>query len=238
MICDEMEGGMDVRKYIQRGSITVEAALVVPVCFLVLMSLSCLFQAIRLQNDIQLKLLKSVQNCNSSTRHITEIQSFVEKGVLLRWEEKNGESLCYTEYSIDIPFLGKRYGKLRRYQQMVADEYDGISMITEEDVQYVYITTNGTVYHWNRECTYLQPGIQKSSLSQMTVRRNQSGEKYYPCESCCGSDGLQETARVYWTSYGNRYHSSRQCSRLKRNVRKVRFDEIGSMPACSKCGEG
>ena len=50
----------------EQASYTVEAAFVVPLGFLVLMSLSCLFTGAVKQNNVQMALLKTVQDISAA----------------------------------------------------------------------------------------------------------------------------------------------------------------------------
>ncbi len=53
------------------------------------------------------------------------------------------------------------------------------------------------------------------------------------CEYC----GKYTDDEVYITEYGDKYHSSLSCSRLARNVRRVKLSEAKkAYPPCSKCG--
>lgn len=51
----------------------------------------------------------------------------------------------------------------------------------------------------------------------MDVLRNASGAKYYSCEHC---GQTKDTTSIYYTLYGTRYHSSRNCTELKEIFRK------------------
>ncbi len=109
--------------------------------------------------------------------------------------------------------------------QAAADGADG------EEI--VYITPEGTVYHRSRGCTYLKLSIVAVDIKSLEAMRSSNGEIYYPCEVCgknCGST-------VFVTSYGNRYHSTLQCSSIKRTVLAVRISETGGRGACSKCAK-
>lgn len=97
----------------------------------------------------------------------------------------------------------------------------------------VYITKTGTVYHLDRNCTYLNPKIEAVPGQSVSDMRNASGEKYAPCGSCgAGGSGGQ----VYITSYGNSYHKRLDCPGLKRTIYTVPLSEVGARRRCSKCG--
>ena len=97
----------------------------------------------------------------------------------------------------------------------------------------VYVTENGTVYHEDRNCTYLNLSIKTVTAAELSSKRNSSGGIYYACESCGGESSA--SGIYYITTYGDAYHTSLTCSGLKRTVYLVSRDET-ELPACSKCG--
>lgn len=110
-----------------------------------------------------------------------------------------------------------------------AGEHDSI-----KEEQMVYITENGTVYHTDISCSYLNPSTKAIQVDEIAGKRNQSGAKYYPCEIC--GDYAPSGGVVYITNYGNRYHTTASCSGLKRNIKVVPISEVGGRGLCSKCG--
>ena len=111
------------------------------------------------------------------------------------------------------------------------DVENGMSDFTKEDPM-VYITETGTVYHTNRNCTYLNPSVRAVDISDIEGSRNQSGGKYYPCE-LCGRQNAQ--GKVYITGQGSSYHSSINCSGLKRTIYTIPLSQAGGRGRCSKC---
>lgn len=97
----------------------------------------------------------------------------------------------------------------------------------------VYITKSGSVYHLDRNCTYLNPKIETVSAQSVSDRRNASGAKYVPCGSCGAGGGADQ---VYITSYGSSYHKRLNCPGLKRTIYTVPLSEVGARGRCSKCG--
>ena len=104
---------------------------------------------------------------------------------------------------------------------------------SEQELDIVYITENGTVYHENRNCTYLVLSIREVSRSVAETAVNQWGKKYSPCEKC-KPDSISLT--LYITEEGERYHSDRNCSGLKRTVFSVPRSRAVGYRACSRCG--
>ena len=104
--------------------------------------------------------------------------------------------------------------------------------VRHEAEEYVYVTETGTVYHRDRECTYLRLSIKEVDRSTLKDLRNSSGHKYYACASCGKSAGN----RVYITSEGTSYHSSLSCHGLKRTVSCIPLSQAGGLRPCSRCG--
>lgn len=228
---------MDKSGLWKKASYTVEAALVVPFAFLALMSFSCLFAMLLRQNSMQLEMVKAVQVYSSTGSQAASLGILFNDHALLQWQDIADGKICYVSSREGIPFIGSRFMKLHRYQQMVASHYKGVSMASDaEGDDIVYVAANGRVYHLDRECTYLRTRIQSIVVSQLETKRNESGGIYYPCESCCQSQPAAAESSVYIASYGNRYHIQSGCPKLKRTVRAVHQSELGDMPACSKCG--
>ena len=106
------------------------------------------------------------------------------------------------------------------------------SAVSEE---YVYITENGSVYHLTDSCTHLKLSISDVNREELVDLRNESRGKYYECEKCCENGGMQEI--YYITKQGDRYHAMISCSGLKRTMYRVKKQEVGDLPVCSRCSQ-
>lgn len=104
---------------------------------------------------------------------------------------------------------------------------------TTEDT--VYMTEHGSVYHFDRYCSYIRIVTEAVPTETVGEERNLSGARYYACEFC--SPVLQRGTQVFITEYGTRYHASSTCSAIKRNVRECSREEVRQVyPSCSRCG--
>lgn len=113
--------------------------------------------------------------------------------------------------------------------------YDNtLSSVSPEGEEVVYITNTGVVYHRERTCSYLKMTISKASKEVLADIRNYNGAKYYFCEICEESEG--STTIFFITEYGDRYHTSMNCSALKRIITEVLISEVENRKPCSKCG--
>ena len=108
----------------------------------------------------------------------------------------------------------------------------GTEEVAEKKEPIVYVTTNGTVYHTNLECSYLKRNVDTVTYEDLKWKRNESGGKYYLCEFCSKKKPGQS---VYITKYGDRYHYRATCPGLTRGIRSILLSQINGLPQCSKC---
>ena len=104
---------------------------------------------------------------------------------------------------------------------------------TEVEEEYVYITECGTVYHRSRDCSHLRISVSICNASDVSMKRNDYGQKYRPCERCASGNS---TGLVFITDKGDKYHNSANCSGLKRTIKTVKLSETGGRGPCSLCG--
>ncbi len=96
----------------------------------------------------------------------------------------------------------------------------------------VYVTTTGTVYHLDAQCSHIRLSVKRVALQEVQNLRNQDGGRYHPCEVCNGKYGDM----VYITDTGDRYHSTISCRGLKRGVMEIPLSELKGWKACNRCG--
>jgi len=98
---------------------------------------------------------------------------------------------------------------------------------------HVIVAENGVVYHTDPDCVYLNPRVREVKASDLGHLRADDGSIYHPCEYCHPS----KSGNVYITPDGDRYHSSRHCSRLTRTTHEETMEEAAShLHPCPKCG--
>lgn len=162
---------------------------------------------------------------------------------------KMGISLIESDFSGDYIDLQANYkmrlpiglfGKqdISITQRLKCRKWTGNSGNVAEDGEekMVYITPTGDVYHLNRDCTSIKLSISTVHGRTVSSIRNETGEKYDACSKCMKHKN-PDTMMVYVTKYGELFHSSRSCSRIKRTVLAVRKSEVENRAACSKCRE-
>jgi len=113
--------------------------------------------------------------------------------------------------------------------------YDGINAVAPatDDDPIVYVTKNGSVYHTDMNCRYLNPSTRSVPAASVDDLRNKDGKKYYACEVCGAGAGF---GSVYITDYGTRYHSNLYCSGIKREILAIHLSEVGGRGPCAICG--
>lgn len=242
------------------GSMTVEAAFVIPMFLFAALSLLYLFEVMTIQTNIR----AGMHYAGKKYAEQAGISFFVsgdelEKDIQeeIGVERLNGSMIeggvagidCSESYvdllneilymkvsyviRIPIPVFGTFH--ITKEENIRIKGWCGYesSVPVSVEQKIVYMTENGVVYHTDYHCPYLDLSVHMVPFSGLEELRNESGGKYYPCEKC----GQQQTGMgVYVTDYGNRYHTSISCSSLKRKIYSVPISETAGKGACSKCG--
>lgn len=245
-----------------RASLTVEAAIALPLFLFFLLQIMSVMNMIGMQSRLN-AALHQIGNKTAFDGYLYGQTEFFVKNQILDYAGKkyldsscirngasgisfDGTSIMkrndiveiYLTYRLQplFPVMGfESFAVSQCYYGRAWTGYDvesGISDFTKEDPM-VYITETGTVYHTNRGCTYLNPSVEAVPMTAIDGSRNQSGGKYYPCE-ICGRKSVTES--VYVTGQGNSYHTSIMCSGLKRTIYTIPLSEAGGRRKCSKCG--
>ena len=245
----------------KRGSLTIEAALVLPIFIFMMvcvMSLSALllFQLslkASMQEEMKLCAMQNVEGQIPSADEMAQrILSPINEIILaIAPVEGKSDGIEFSEEGStdEILRLQARYKAKLYYdfadlfarefaQEAVYHNWDGYRLGLCSDVgdveeEYVYITETGEVYHRSRNCSHIRLRIRQIAGSQIETARNSSGGRYKSCEHCHSrpTDGS-----IYITEDGDRYHNSLSCSGLKRTVTAVPISQVGDRRPCSRCG--
>ncbi len=245
------------------GSLTIEAALVLPLFLFALLSLlsllSLLLFSVRMQEALhqQTKYLAQQAFVEWETDEIAVQEAVVKEIGEPRIEKapiKDGMAgLDFTEtdlsdrelikltvsYEAMLPYDLFHLFNYRFYQSGFIHTWIGFEKGIDGRKQnhteeYVYITKDSEVYHRDRECSHIRLSVRAASPEKIDGLRNTSGGKYHSCEICHSSIGK---ALLYITEDGDRYHNSLSCSGLKRTVTAIPISEVGSRRPCSRCGQ-
>ncbi len=244
-----------------KGSMTVEAALLMSFFLLAVSLLFYFFFLIEFQVELQFAMERKVHEAAArrpeSPPGIQLLQRSVRQelleegkgiapgngGVRLVQNKEEGflDVTAVFEAGPAVNMFGPLRGTyVRRCRRRLWTGQESIrgagGQEAESEQDYVYITQKGTVSHRNRDCSYLRPSVHPESFSSLPDLRSADGSRYYPCERCIRGPDNRQT--VYITDYGNRYHGSRGCGSLNRWVIKIPAEEASGRPFCSKCKGG
>ncbi len=164
--------------------------------------------------------------------------SFLSSDVL---DEEDGIDII-ASYNVKIPihfFVLKDLPMRQRVRlrgwtgHRVPAKYKKDTTENAADDPVVYITETGTVYHTNPVCRHIKISV-RSVIGVPLGIKNDNGAYYYPCESCCKGT-IDDKAVYYITSDGTRYHSKKDCSKIKRTVKEVHLSEVSDRRQCKNC---
>ena len=251
-----MKKGSVKGKKAYKGSLALEASLVLPVFLFFILTLFLGMETVRFQSNV-------LEGLNEGLGRIYAGEEDGKGAVLPYLDEQKLPYLCVeggrsgisvqdhsTTGTDGIIELSASYGirpvtdlmpigDIRIRDRVIGHAFTGYTggfgndHDTEED-EYVYITETGKKYHRSTECTHIRITPTAVDASYIESGRNRNGAKYYPCERCRPSlSGL-----LFITPDGSRYHCDSNCSSLKRTVWALPLKEAisrGYTP-CSKCG--
>lgn len=235
-----------------RGSLSLEAGMVIPIFLFFMMTILLGIEMVRLQTNV-FEALHEEYICEFEERR-NDTSRFYEY-----LESKNNVYLCAdggvnladnstidtdgyinltAEYAFK-PFIYLMPLNLKSVRDTVyGHSFTGFSDWGSEYInegnEYVYVTATGVKYHRSPDCSYIKVSPRAINASELDNYRNSSGGKYYPCRTC----HAKKRGTVYITGDGSAYHQSANCSALKRSVRIITLkeaEESGYTP-CSKCG--
>lgn len=246
--------------FTSRGSLTLEAAIVVPIFFFTMLCLAYLLEMMTIQTTVRNGLYSAgkeaakeayagnILTVGELERQIIENigreqlnNSIVSGGADgidcggTTFHRITGVMDLSVEYQVKIPILMFRIAPITCEETLRVKGWNGyISNAVElTKDKTVYVTDTGIVYHKDAHCTYLDMSVQSVQRDAVSDHRNQSGAKYYACEACGKTQ--TESAIVYITLYGTRYHTSLECKKITRNIYAISIDEAYGLGGCSKC---
>ncbi len=252
--------GSKINKLWKRGSMTIEAALAIPLFLFAVLCLVYLLEIQTVKFSISAAAYSAAKNAAEEIPVISilnpvklkaDIVNAVGSERLERSIVEGGSSglHCWTSYydaqdgiihmrvnyRVRLPLPGYTGAGTKISHEFDIKAWTGYQKpgVESEDDTIVYITDTGVVYHINYQCPVLQLSIQFVPYSDLAHLRNEDGGRYHACEKCVHGSTM---AGIYVTNYGNKYHNSLNCSGLKRSIRAVRKSEVAGRRECSRCG--
>ncbi len=241
----------------RRGSLTVEAALVLPLFLFAMLLVGYLGMMIRCQDEVQWALTRTareaaVEYAASGSRAsaskpacLLKLNRYLGGGGLpvslsdSRLLTRGDEIDLVAEYQVKLPFHLLPMKSVKFRQRVRTRAFTGVESRAGQggggNVT-VYITATGRVYHRDRKCPYLKLTISQVKYSDLPALRNEGGSIYRPCEKCSEGKIFLDGQAVWVTNYGDRFHSAKTCGNIRRDIQKVKLSEAGGRTPCSKCG--
>lgn len=241
------------------ASLTVEAALVVPMFFFLMFW----FWQIFLLLLFQLKVCEQVTETVLKYSHLGYMEQKIEQQEIdiawiyesLFWTnipsndnineewiyckteedshilvEVRYEFLCETVF---FPTISIPVIQKFRFYPYLGEQKEVIeNEDTKEREEIVYVTEYGTVYHTSKTCMYLNVMIRNISILEIEEVRNNTGQRYTECRKCKKEE---KTEQVYISLGGNKYHQSLQCPSIKRTIIEKKKEDINGLSICHKC---
>lgn len=244
-----------------RGSMTLEATLVLPFFLLFMLSLYSVIDMLCL-HAITTWNLHQVGNEICVYGSVADLIEAKEEGILDLVGDI-GFSYLYIkdrlEQKVDFPgevffstvsiFEGGKVSLVLTFQYplflniggrdsiWLQSRFEGMVWIGAEASlkdEWVYVTTSGEVYHWYADCSHLDLSIQELPLTYLEDLNDIFGKKIDECMFCTN----MEREKVYITSEREKYHVNRECKGLKRTISLESLSEAQSKYAmCLRCKE-
>lgn len=213
----------------KKGSLTVEAAWVLPLFLMACLALFYMFDlyGVYVKESMELKEKAEKMAMHAYEADLSESlypDGYITLTKLVKYR------LPFTPApipAINIPC----YARVHAWIGYTGNSGDEVSISKSEDM--VYVSDFESVYHTSSSCTHLDLTIKQESLQSAVSMLNHDGSHYEPCEKCIGSGTAHGI--VYVSDRGTAYHNSLSCSGLTRNVHLVKKDEYQNLTCCERC---
>lgn len=223
-----------------KGSLTVEASIVVP--FFLFVACNLMYITNFFYKDAT-RMARMTENARNGAIYSYAVQKAVGEETLQSLGFGSDPECTYKDDNVDlfevsyespifVPFGFLDYATVNRATCHMWTGYKVIKGAGEENhTQYVYVTPTGDAYHTYRDCSYITVAENVSAIPTSEITDNSS---YRECKLCKN----QVTESCYYVAQtGDVYHKSISCSALKRTVWVVTIEEAqedGKHP-CSRC---
>lgn len=237
------------------GSVTLEAALVLPLFLFAVSALLSLFLLMQAQYIVGNSLDHAVSDTALLRKNKPgEVETLMKaafykelakqkcpfsliqgKAAGFSWKNTSVDGAyidAFVTYQVRFPisFFGIKTMKVSdscRMHRWTGWSEDGTGSGQET---WVYVTPTQSVYHRSRNCSHLKLSIQSVNAKALKA----VGGSYSACGHC--AKGKKATGTVYVTEKGDCYHVRIDCSGLKRTIYMVKISQVGGKRSCSRCG--
>lgn len=245
----------------RKASLTLEAALTVPLFLLALVAVICMMDVYRIQAEVKTSLSESARELGMyaaaaqgdgkssadtlstaacilySSQKLPEMKDHIRVS-LLRSAYRNHTVILQADIFYTLPVGVGPWKTILLKNMASAGAWVGNggerewSTADNSYEEMVYITETESVYHTSSACTHIRLSVHAGLLTSVARMRNDYGECYESCSKC---NGEASAGTVYYTEKGDCYHSDPGCSSLKRTVRLVKKTEAEGKSMCTRC---
>ena len=243
-----------------RGSMTAEAAVILPFVLFVLLSMMCFTEALRIQRQIQDAAVQTSLHMSQYAYKgdLTQIYAYSKLKDYMNQSDldfsmikggKAGISCLLSDtlddadrvdlvvrYTLKLPYNVIGLPGIPVVQRACTRGWTGYEpeICEKEEEQIVYVTEQGTVYHKSSECSHIDLTVRSAKYQDLSKLRNTEGQRFRACEKC-GSRTILN-GRIFITNTGNCYHTTSECSGLKRGILAIPISQAEDYRPCSRCG--
>ena len=213
LVCQDERMSLCVLK----GSLTVEASLILPFFLMVLLSFFSFFSQYASAAELKNSAAAEAKKTGLIIGNFSETNS--------------GDVTIYKSAKINDIWINPFYHEEQIAEKAVCRAWIGFTELELQET-YVYVTPEGSVYHLYADCTHLELSVHSTTITNAKSAKNAYGQNYSKCELCKGDFG----SMVYITYEGERYHSERNCGGLKRTIRQIPMSQVNGRGQCLRCG--
>lgn len=249
-------------KQINKGSIAVEACLVVPLFLFFMLFLIELYMLLMAEAHIHQSLAEAAnytaQYCYLERKLLSEKKESAESFVNTIVLHKQFQAYLGEDFYVEKVIAGGRKGiilsliKDRENPKQFTVKADyltdiGIPVLGEFHIALSNRIKQKAFLGYSKEeradCyVYVTPNQEVYHTSRscthlkLSIQQTKWTEKqdYAPCSFC--AEGKKEPKEVYVARTSRIYHQNRECIGLKRTVRRVKLGEVGVLGPCQRCG--
>ena len=243
-----------------RGSMTAEAAVILPFVLFVLLSMMYFTEALRIQRQIQDAAVQTSLHMSQYAYKgdLTQIYAY---GKLKDYINKSNQDFSMIKggaagiscllsdtlddadrvdlvvsYTLRLPYNVIGLPGIPVVQRACTRGWTGYEpdICEKEEEQIVYVTEHGTVYHKTSDCSHIDLTVRSADYKDLSSLRNTEGQKFSACEKCGSRMVLK--GRIFITNTGNCYHTTSGCSGLKRGVLAIPISQAEDYRPCSRGG--
>lgn len=260
---DDMQWKRTSQSASEDGSVTVEAAIVIPLLLCAFMAVIMWGRVFLLQQEMETALLETAKQIARQEALLTSQEKegigILSAGILLGRNREQGDDsyglevstvnliksvyrqetkeVCLVaEYRVKMPVLLFGTWSLPLRTSVTQKAWNGYAPASGEEGrsgEYVYITEHGVTYHTDGQCYHLHVTVNSTE----EVEQYYEGEtSYRSCEFCV--TGQERQNILFIAEDGECYHEDLACSGLTRTVHYVPIEEVGGRRLCADCGSG